>query len=345
MLAADHADADDGAAQGLAAAHSLRLRDGQQAARGAHEHGVDRLLVQAVGRAQARHDALEHVVVPVPAEAVEEVLAVHVLREHELLLVAAAGELDQRGHLGHVAERAPGRVEVAALVAEGVEARDHTPLQHRLVVVEVLDLVEVGERDAAQVGALGLQHVQDLQHDPDPPRRVAVDVDRQPGAAGHAGAGAQHALLVGVQLGRGAELADQPGPDVGALQAVLDLAQEAGLQVVHGGARHPLGVARLRVDPAAGHHVQVDVLGQPAHGLRRRREAVVGHLHEAGAAGPLEPAHLVDDQVVVGLGVLAEVVAHRAPAPARGAQLRATWAARRPPDRAGRRGPSGRGCP
>jgi hypothetical protein len=123
------------------------------------------------------------------------------------------------------------------------------------------------------------------------------------------------ALAVGHGLAR-PDLADQRGPDAGALHAVRQLGHEQVRDLVRGGALQPVRMRVVHVEAAAGHDVQARALGdarQLSHPPSDPDDREVDQAGAARCAHALELAHgevrVVDDQVVL---QAREVPAHEA---------------------------------
>src|SRR5205823_2113900 len=93
-----------------------------------------------------------------------------------------------------------------------------------------------------------------------------VEADGGAGLVVGPGGGAQHPLLLGGDVVQAADLADDAGADVGAVDALSQVVDQLVGQVIDGPPVHLGRVVRLAVPAAAHHHVEAGRLGDLAQG-------------------------------------------------------------------------------
>jgi hypothetical protein len=266
-------------------------------------HQLDVVLGHAVLEQPRDQRLLDEAVVPLGQQGHHALLrepvrrAVAILGQDDLRRVAPLAQLDQRGLL--VLER------VVDLEPAAVEAQVGAGLEHLDQVVDVAGLVGVADEHAREVDALLAQDPLLVQ--PALGLGVGVGHDRHVGAQVGLGDRADQALDVGRDAGLvGAALHDARA-DVGALDALLDVAHEEVDQerVVGIGVEEPAravvlhGERQVGVGVVAGHHD--DVEARPLDGaldaLDLAPQAGRGHVHDRVDARGLDRL-----QLLVGVG-------------------------------------------
>ena len=105
---------------------------------------LDEFIVNPVCDLHPGNDPGEDMVVPEAPVEEQVVLLVHVLGHQQLILEPGLDQSEHRLQLGPVALRLPGGFEVSVL-AEAVEPDQRFPTEDGAVVVQVGDLIEVGQ--------------------------------------------------------------------------------------------------------------------------------------------------------------------------------------------------------
>ncbi len=127
-----------------------------------------------------------------------------------------------------------------------------------------------------------------------------MDGNRSAGLARRPGARAQDLRLVGVQRPVAADLADDAGLHVGAVDADRDVVDDLLGELVLGALVHVVGMEIGGVVARTHDDVHAGAFGDAAQGERVASEADIGHLNDGAAADMLEELRLLDREALVG---------------------------------------------